>query len=60
MSALGIAIAPAVTVAEILKSRGLAVDKRIVTALETLADDNRCMVLESSQIMPQMFMSFCQ
>ena len=41
LSALGIAIAPAVTVAEILKSRGLAVDKRIVTALETLADENR-------------------
>lgn len=41
LSALGIAIAPAVTVAEILKARGLAVDKRIQTALETLADDNR-------------------
>ena len=41
LSALGIAIAPAVTVAEILKSRGLALDKRIVTALETLADEAR-------------------
>ncbi|KAK9791626.1 hypothetical protein WJX73_004651 [Symbiochloris irregularis] len=41
LSALGIAIASAVAVAEILKSRGLAVEKQIVTALETLADDNR-------------------
>ena len=41
LSALGIAIAPAVTVAEILKARGLAVEKRIVTALESLVDDNR-------------------
>lgn len=41
LSALGIAIAPAVTVAEILKSRGLAVERRIVTGLETLVDDNR-------------------
>ena len=41
LSALGIAIAPAVTVAEILKSRGLALDKHITTALESLADENR-------------------
>jgi hypothetical protein len=42
LSALGIAIAPMVTVAEILKSRGLAVEKKISTALESLSDDYRC------------------
>lgn len=41
LSALGIAIAPMVTVAEILKNRGLAVEKRISTALESLSDDYR-------------------
>ena len=42
LSALGIAIAPMVTVAEILKNRGLAVEKKISTALESLSDNYRC------------------
>ena len=41
LSALGIAIAPMVTIAEILKNRGLAVEKKISTALESLSDDYR-------------------
>ena len=41
LSALGIAIAPMVTIAEILKNRGLAIEKRISTALESLSDDYR-------------------
>lgn len=42
MSALGIAVAPMVTVAEILKNRGLAVEKKLCTSLESLSDDYRC------------------
>lgn len=41
LSALGIAIAPMVTVAEILKNRGLAVEKNVATSLETLSDEQR-------------------
>lgn len=41
LSALGIAIAPMVTVAEILKKLGLAVEKRIATSMETLSDEYR-------------------
>ena len=41
LSALGIAIAPMVTLAEILKGRGLAVEKNLLTSLETLSDDSR-------------------
>ena len=36
ITALGIAVAPAVTVAEILKNRGLATEKQIYTALESV------------------------
>ncbi|CAL8462082.1 g1613 [Coccomyxa elongata] len=41
LSALGIALASLVTVAEILKDRGLAVEKRLCTSLESLSDDYR-------------------
>ncbi|BDA45923.1 Uncharacterized protein At2g34160 [Coccomyxa sp. Obi] len=41
LSALGIAVAPMVTVAEILKKRGLAVEKKLCTSLECLSDDYR-------------------
>ena len=40
MSALGAAMSALVTVAEILKSRGLAVEKKITTSLEELESDN--------------------
>jgi DNA-binding protein len=43
LSALGVAISSLVTVAEILKSRGLAVEKKIATMLEstTNSEDGR-------------------
>lgn len=41
ITALGIAVAPAVTVAEILKNRHLAVEKSIATALESVGDNSR-------------------
>ena len=41
ITALGIAVAPAVTVAEILKNRNLAVEKSIATALESVGDKAR-------------------
>ncbi|KAK9906773.1 hypothetical protein WJX75_007713 [Coccomyxa subellipsoidea] len=41
LSALGIAVAPMVTVAEILKNRQLAVEKKLCTSLESLSDDYR-------------------
>lgn len=39
LSALGVAISSLVTVAEIIKSKGLAVEKKIVTLLETREDN---------------------
>ena len=44
LSALGIAVAPMVTVAEILKNRRLAVERKISTSLEVLSDDYRCVL----------------
>ena len=44
LSALGITVAPMVTVAEILKNRRLAVERKITTSLEVLSDDYRCVV----------------
>jgi len=38
ISALGIAVSPAVTVAEILKHRNLATEKQIQTSLESVGD----------------------
>ena len=40
-AALGVAISPMVTAAEILKNRRLAIVSRITTSLETLPDDQR-------------------
>lgn len=41
LSALGVAVSSAVTVAEILKNRNLAVEKKLGTTLEVLGDDSR-------------------
>lgn len=41
LSALGIAVSGAVTVAEILKNRKLAVEKKLGTSLEVLGDEQR-------------------
>ena len=38
LSALGVAISSLVTVAEIMKNKGLAVEKKIITLLETRED----------------------
>ena len=51
LSALGIAISSVVTVAGILKARNLAVEKRVLTSLETLSDENRCTQLPRCQFM---------
>lgn len=45
LSALGVAIGPMVTVAEILKSRHLAVVTRLRTSLEDVTVDQRCALL---------------
>ncbi len=41
-AALGVAISPMVTAAEILKNRRLATVSRITTSLDSLPDDERC------------------
>ncbi|KAJ7951886.1 Alba DNA/RNA-binding protein [Quillaja saponaria] len=41
LSALGMAIATVVTVAEILKNNGLAVEKKILTSTVDIKDDSR-------------------
>ena len=41
LSALGIAVSSLVTVAEILKNRNLALEKKLSTSLESLSDDHR-------------------
>ena len=41
-AALGVAISPMVTAAEILKNRRLATVSRITTSLDSLPDDQRC------------------
>lgn len=41
LSALGVAVAPMVTVAEILKNRNLANEQRLSTSLELLTDEYR-------------------
>ncbi|XP_042973387.1 uncharacterized protein At2g34160-like isoform X2 [Carya illinoinensis] len=41
LSALGMAIATVVTIAEILKNNGLAVEKRIMTSTVDIKDDSR-------------------
>lgn len=46
LSALGIAVAPMVTVAEILKNRRLAIERKISTSLEALSDEYRYSLLE--------------
>ena len=45
ITAMGIAVAPAVSVAEILKNRQLATEKQIFTALESVGDLARYLLL---------------
>ncbi|GMI84268.1 NVOLVED IN rRNA PROCESSING 7 [Hibiscus trionum] len=50
LSALGMAIATVVTIAEILKSNGLAVEKKIATATVDMKDDPRRRPVQKAKI----------
>uniref|UniRef100_A0A7C8ZXM7 DNA/RNA-binding protein Alba-like domain-containing protein n=1 Tax=Opuntia streptacantha TaxID=393608 RepID=A0A7C8ZXM7_OPUST len=50
LSALGMAIATVVTVAEILKNNGLAVEKKIVTSTVDIKDDSRGRPVQKAKI----------
>jgi DNA-binding protein len=48
LSALGVAISSMVTLAEILKNKGLAVEKKVTTSLEEISSNCRHVVKNSS------------
>ena len=50
LSALGMAIATVVTVAEILKNNGLAVEKKIMTSTVDVKDDTRNRPIQKAKI----------
>ncbi|KAI9074753.1 hypothetical protein K1719_021527 [Acacia pycnantha] len=50
LSALGMAIATVVTVAEILKNNGLAVEKKIMTSTVEIKDDSRGRPVQKAKI----------
>ncbi|KAJ7951885.1 Alba DNA/RNA-binding protein [Quillaja saponaria] len=50
LSALGMAIATVVTVAEILKNNGLAVEKKILTSTVDIKDDSRGRPVQKAKI----------
>ncbi|XP_066318153.1 uncharacterized protein At2g34160-like [Miscanthus floridulus] len=50
LSALGMAIATVVTVAEILKNNGLAVEKKIMTSTVDVKDETRPRTLQKAKI----------
>ncbi|CAD6251486.1 unnamed protein product [Miscanthus lutarioriparius] len=50
LSALGMAIATVVTVAEILKNNGLAVEKKIMTSTVDVKDETRLRTLQKAKI----------
>ncbi|CAI0542986.1 unnamed protein product [Linum tenue] len=50
LSALGMAIATVVTVAEILKNNGLAVEKKIMTSTVDMRDDSRGRPVQKAKI----------
>ncbi|EXB53734.1 Uncharacterized protein L484_022390 [Morus notabilis] len=50
LSALGMAIATVVTVAEILKNNGLAVEKKIMTSTVDMKDDSRGRPIQKAKI----------
>ncbi|KAG4972626.1 hypothetical protein AAZX31_13G344900 [Glycine max] len=50
LSALGMAIATVVTVAEILKNNGLAVEKKITTSTVDIKDDSRGRPVQKAKI----------
>ncbi|KAG6501216.1 hypothetical protein ZIOFF_041091 [Zingiber officinale] len=50
LSALGMAISTVVTITEILKNNGLAVEKKIATSLVEVKDDTRVRPLQKAKI----------
>ncbi|KAF4369384.1 hypothetical protein G4B88_023788 [Cannabis sativa] len=50
LSALGMAIATVVTVAEILKNNGLAVEKKIMTSTVDMKDDSRGRPIQKAKV----------
>ncbi|KAL5575603.1 hypothetical protein UlMin_017302 [Ulmus minor] len=50
LSALGMAIATVVTIAEILKNNGLAVEKKIMTSTVDIKDDSRGRPVQKAKI----------
>ncbi|KAG8058445.1 hypothetical protein GUJ93_ZPchr0002g26639 [Zizania palustris] len=50
LSALGMAIATVVTVAEILKNNGLAVEKKIMTSTVDVKDDSRSHPMQKAKV----------
>ncbi|URE47931.1 Alba [Musa troglodytarum] len=50
LSALGMAIATVVTIAEILKNNGLAVEKKIMTAMVDVKDESRGRPMQKAKI----------
>ncbi|XP_074584819.1 uncharacterized protein At2g34160-like [Curcuma longa] len=50
LSALGMAISTVVTIAEILKNSGLAVEKKITTSLVEVTDETRVRPLQKAKI----------
>ncbi|CAI9114010.1 OLC1v1037482C3 [Oldenlandia corymbosa var. corymbosa] len=50
LSALGMAIATVVSVAEILKNNGLAVEKRIMTSTVEIKDDSRGRPVQKAKV----------
>ncbi|KAK2371548.1 Alba DNA/RNA-binding protein [Trifolium repens] len=50
LSALGMAIATVVTVAEILKNNGLAIEKKIMTSTVDIKDDSRGRPVQKAKI----------
>ncbi|XWS58364.1 hypothetical protein CRYUN_Cryun08bG0027800 [Craigia yunnanensis] len=50
LSALGMAITTVVTIAEILKNNGLAIEKKVLTSTVGTKDDNRGRVVQKAKI----------
>ncbi|XP_059651068.1 uncharacterized protein At2g34160-like [Cornus florida] len=50
LSALGMAITTVVTVAEILKNNGLAVEKKVLTSTVSMKDENKGRLVQKARI----------
>ncbi|XP_021805999.1 uncharacterized protein At2g34160-like [Prunus avium] len=59
LSALGMAIATVVTIAEILKNNGLAVEKKIMTSTVDIKDDSRGRPVQKAKVFEVLFLLKC-